>query len=254
VADEGDVMNGVAISLSLVALALVVSRRLRLRLEKELVVSAARALVQLGAVALAIDLVFSYLGLSALLILLMLGAAAWTSSRRLAGVPGGEWIAAASIAAGSAVALVVLFAGRAFPLEPRYLIPIAGMLVGNSMTATSLAGARLRDDVVAHTGEIEVRLALGDTASQALARHRVTAATSALIPTVDATKNVGIVFLPGAFVGMVLGGASPLEAAQVQLVVLFMLLGAVSVAGMVAAILVARAFTAPGDRIVVPVR
>lgn len=247
-------MKGVAISLTLVALALVVSRGLRLSLEKELIVSVVRALVQLGAVALAIDLVFSHLGLSALLILLMLGAAAWTSSRRLAGVPRAEWIAAASIASGSAVAIVVLFAGRAFPFEPAYLIPIAGMLVGNSMTATSLAGARLRDDIVAHMAEIEARLALGDTASQALARNRVTAATSALIPTVDATKNVGIIFLPGAFVGMVLGGASPLEAAQVQLVVLFMLLGAVSVAGMVAAMLVARAFTAPGDRIVVPVR
>ena len=76
--------------------------------------------------------------------------------------------------------------------------------------------------------------------------------TTALIPTIDSTKNVGLIFLPGAFVGMMLAGASPADAAVVQLVVLFMLLGAVAVAGMTITVLVARGYTAPGERIVIP--
>ncbi len=78
---------------------------------------------------------------------------------------------------------------------------------------------------------------------------RAGAAAAALIPTIDSTKNVGLIFLPGAFVGMMLAGASPTEAARVQLVVLFMLLGAVSIAGMLITVLVARAYTAPGERL-----
>jgi putative ABC transport system permease protein len=73
-----------------------------------------------------------------------------------------------------------------------------------------------------------------------------------LIPTIDATKNVGLILLPGAFVGMVIGGASPGEAARVQLIVLFMLLGAVAVAGMIATMLVARSFVASGERLLAP--
>jgi hypothetical protein len=136
--------------------------------------------------------------------------------------------------------------------EPRYLIPIGGMLIGNSMTAVSLAGSRLRDEIVDKRLEIEARLALGVPAKTALLPYARRAAATALIPTIDSTKNVGLIFLPGAFVGMMLAGASPADAAVVQLVVLFMLLGAVAVAGMTITVLVARGYTAPGERIVIP--
>jgi UDP-glucose/iron transport system permease protein len=128
------------------------------------------------------------------------------------------------------------------------------MLIGNSMTATSLAGNRLRDELADKTAEIEVRLALGVSASEALLPYRRRAVVTGLIPTIDATKNVGLIFLPGAFVGMVLAGESPADAARVQLIVLFMLLGAVAVAGMSATMLVARAFVAPGERLLPPAR
>jgi putative ABC transport system permease protein len=75
---------------------------------------------------------------------------------------------------------------------------------------------------------------------------------ASLIPTVDATKNVGIILLPGIFVGTVLAGGSPAEAAKAQLIILFMLLGAVSIAAMTATYLVARVFLGPGERIVIP--
>ncbi len=245
-------MRDVGIALLLVAIALVISRRQKLALERDLLVAVGRALVQLLVVAGVIHLVFEQLGLSGLFLVVMLGAAAWTSSRRLAGVPGALPIAAVAIAAGSFTALAILFGLHAFPLEPQWLIPISGMLFGNAMIATSLAGSRLRDEMSDKTLEVEARLALGVSAHEALSSYARRAVTTSLIPTIDATKNVGLIHLPGAFVGMMLGGATPLEAAKVQLIVLFMLLGAISITAFTAAKLVGRAFIGPGERILLP--
>ncbi|MGH2695134.1 MAG: ABC transporter permease [Actinomycetota bacterium] len=245
-------MSEVAIALVLVAVAIAVSRARRLALERELAIAVVRAIGQLAVIAAAIHVVLENLGWSALLLGVMLAAASWTSGRRLEGIPRATFLAGSVIALSSGAALVVLFAGRAFPFESRYLIPVAGMLIGNCMTATSLAGARLRDEFVDKRAEIEARLALGIGARSALETYVRRAAVNALVPMVDATKNVGLILLPGAFVGMILGGASPAEAAQVQLVVLFMLLGAVSLAAMGTTELVARAFVGPGERVVLP--
>lgn len=245
-------MRAVLISLILVVLAAGISWRRQMMLEKDLGIAAARAVVQLLVIAAVINLVLAEVGAAGALLVIMLVAAAWTSGRRLKGVPASFWRAGVAIFAGASVALVVLFGLGAFRLEPRFLIPIAGMLIGNCMTATSLAGTRLRDDIVAQRLEIDARLALGVRAGHALVSYRRRAATGALIPTVDATKNVGLIFLPGAFVGMILAGASPMEAARVQLVVLFMLLGAVGISGVVSTIVVARAFMGAGERIVLP--
>lgn len=245
-------MTEIAIALVLVVLAIGISVGRGLKLEKDLSIATVRALVQLGLVAAAIHLIFSYAGLMVLFVIVMLAAATYTSARRMAGIPRAPLLALASIGTASAVAALILFGAGAFPFEPQFLIPIVGMLIGNCMTATSLAGTRLRDDVIARELEIEARLALGVTSREALRSHVRRAAATSMLPTIDSTKNVGIIFLPGAFVGMMLAGRSPADAAQVQLVVLFMLLGAVAVAGMIVTLLVGRAFIGPGERLVIP--
>ncbi len=245
-------MGDVAIAGILVGVAILISMRHKLGLEKELVAATGRALVQLLALAALIQLVFAVLALSGLILFVMLVAASWTCGRRLRGVPRASRLAAIAISAGSCMALIVLFGSGVFPLAPRYVIPIAGMLIGNSMTATSVAGMRVRDELLDKRLEVEARLALGVPARAALRGYLAKATRLALVPTVDTTKNVGLIMLPGAFVGMILGGASPLDAAQVQLIVLFMLLGAVSLAGIVATLLVARAFVGSGERLVLP--
>ena len=245
-------MSGVAVAVILVALAGALSWWQRLRLESELAIATARSLVQLLAVAGVITIIFERFWIAAPAIGFMLVLAAWTSARRLRGVPNAYRLAGASIGLASGVSLVVLFAGRAFAFEPRFLIPVAGMLIGNCMTVTSLAGARLRDEIADKVLEIEARLALGVSARESLRPYARRAASASMIPTIDATKNAGLILLPGAFVGSILGGATPYRAAQVQLIVLFMLLGAIAVASITATTLVSRAFVAPGDRIALP--
>ena len=244
----------VAIVLILVVVAVGVSLGLRLGLESQLAISVVRALLQLTAVAAVIKLVFEHPAYAALFILVMAVAAALTSGHRLERVPHAPWVALASIASATVAALIVLFGLGVFDLVPRFLLPIAGMLIGNSMNATSVAGGLLRDEIESKTLEIETRLALGVPVREALNSYVRKSVTVSLVPLIDSTKNVGLILLPGGFVGMLLGGASPAQAAQVQAIILFMLLGAVAIAGMVTVALVARSYVGPGERIVLPVR
>ncbi len=245
--------TGVVISLVLVAVALGISLRNGLKLESDLAIATVRAIAQLTVVALVITFVFEHELLAAGVIVLMLTAAAWTSGSRLTGIPRSRQLAVFAISAGAIAGLVVMFGAGVFDLEPRYLIPIAGMLIGNCMTAVSVAGSRVREELTDKTLEVEARLALGVRAKDALRPYVRRAATTALIPVIDTTKTVGLITLPGAFTGMLLAGASPAQAARVQLVVLFMLLGAVAIAGMTTTMLVTRMFVGAGERIVVPV-
>lgn len=244
-------MIPVAIGLALVAGACGLSRRLRLGVERELAVAGLRAVVQLAAIALVLRAVFDHLGLSALFVAVML-AAARTAGRRMSGLPRPELLAGAVVAVAAAVTLTPLFVAGAFPLTPRYVIPLTGIVIGGAMKAVSLAGLRLCEELADRRAEVEARLALGDSARQALHPCLRRATVTALVPAIDQTKNVGLVTLPGAFVGMLLGGASPLEAATVQLTVLLVLLSAEAVAAALTTRLVARTVIRPGERVVAP--
>jgi putative ABC transport system permease protein len=138
--------------------------------------------------------------------------------------------------------LGVLLFLQIVPSTARYLIPLGGMVIGNSMNTASLTLTRLRDDVAEQRPKVEAALALGATSRQAVSPILRTALQRALIPLIDATKTTGIIFLPGAMVGMIIAGADPLEAVRLQVVVLYMLLGSVSIAAILVGLLSYRSF------------
>ncbi|GAB3277501.1 ABC transporter permease [Kineosporia babensis] len=200
---------------------------------KAVVTATLRALVQLVAVGAVIAVVIRTPALAPLYLLLMVSVASWTSARRIANGTIALPAAASAILAGTTVTAIIIFACRALPFEAATLVPFVAQLVGGSMTATTLAGQRFRDDTRSHWAEVEGWLALGATYRQALATLAHTAAGRAVVPALDQTRNVGLVTLPGAFVGLLLGGASPVEAGRVQLLVLIGLLAAETVAALV---------------------
>lgn len=245
-------MTQVVVAAGLVVVAILLSRVGGLGLERDLAITALRAAVQLAAVGAIITLVFDHAGLAAVFVAVMLATATFTSGRRLRGVPDAPWRAGAAIAAGTATGLVPLLASGAFSTTPRELIPVAGILIGGAMVATSVTGRRLVEQLVDDVAAIETRLALGVPVREALAANVRRAATTGLIGILDQTKNVGLVTLPGTFVGLVLGGASPAEAARVQLTVLLALLAVEVMAALTVARLVVAGVTAPGERITRP--
>ncbi|MFI7114509.1 ABC transporter permease [Nonomuraea sp. NPDC050227] len=207
--------------------------------ERAVLTACLRAAVQLGAVSLLIAWVIASFAATAGFIVLMYGVAAFTAGRRI--TRGRKaWWAAVPIIAGAAPALTVLAVSGTISLDGIVVIPIAGILLGGCLTATSLAGRRAVEELAQRRGEVEAALALGFPPREAALEICRSAAAQALVPALDQTRTVGLVTLPGAFVGMLLGGASPAEAGVVQLVVLVALLAAEAIAILVTTEMVAR--------------
>jgi putative ABC transport system permease protein len=240
----------VAVAAALAVAAIGLSALTRTGLERELAVTAVRAAVQLTVVGALVALVFEHAGLAWAFVAVMLGAASLTSGRRMRGTRRATARATAAIAAGAAAALVPLLATGAFDTRPRELVPIAGILIGGAMVAASVTGRRVIERAEEDRAGVETRLALGASVPEALAPAARGAVTTAMIPILDQTKNVGLVTLPGTFVGLILGGASPAEAARVQLTVLLALLAVELVAALAAARLTIAGLRGPGERVV----
>jgi putative ABC transport system permease protein len=236
----------VALALLLVASALAVSRWRRVGLESDLTVATVRAFIQLLAVGYALDFVFRGRGgLSVVVLAVMIGTATLTSGARAAGVPRARPIAAASIAVATGGTLGVLLGLQIVEASSRVVIPLGSMIVSSAMTTTSLVMGRLRHDLASHRREVEARLSLALPARQAVQPWYRLALRTGMLPTVDQTKVVGLVALPGAMTGMILAGASPLAAIRLQLLVMYMLLGGNAFAALVSGELtVRRLFTA----------
>jgi putative ABC transport system permease protein len=235
------------LTLGLVAVAVALSFYERLGLEKDIGVAVVRSFVQLAAIGYVIDFIFGLDSLEVVVLLLagMVLFAAWTSARRAGDVPRAFLVTAVAVGVAAVATLGLLLTLRIVPATARYLIPLGGMVIGNSMNAASLTMTCIRDDVAEQRPKVEAALALGATSRQAVAPILRTALPSALIPLIDATKTTGIIFLPGAMVGMIIAGADPLEAVRLQIVVLYMLLGSVSIAAILVGTLSYRSFFTP---------
>lgn len=225
---------GIAILL-LVGIAALVLRAADVRIRADAVIAMARAAVQLVLVALVIAWVFRHPEGAVLYLGVMIVAATATSARRIGCGARLAPRVGLAIVAGATVAMVPVVASGALPLQSSSLVPFAAQIVGGSMTVASLAGSRLRDDVAQDWEQVEGWLSLGATARQAVSGFGRVAIARALIPAIDQTRSAGLVTLPGAFVGLLLGGASPADAAVVQLLVLAGLLAAETVSAVVTA-------------------
>ncbi len=242
---------GVAASVLLVGIAVLASSWARLGLTRDLVWAALRAFVQLLAVGALLTILFDRAGL--------LGALAWvTGMVVIAGfVAAGRspelprrrptaWIA---VGAGVATTLGVLLVLGVIEPTPSVVVPVGGMVVSGSMTATNLTMRRLADIAHQQRPDIEARLALGMTASEAMTPHLRQGVKTALLPAIDSTKVVGLIALPGAMTGLILAGVEPIVAIRYQIVVMYMLLAAAAVSAIVAAHLTRRALFDNADRL-----
>jgi len=128
-------------------------------------------------------------------------------------------------------------------------VPLAGMMIGNSLSATVLAARRVTDELADKRHEIEARLALGQSSKQAARPYIRAAIRTALTPQIESTKAVGLVFLPGAMTGLILGGVDPLDAVLVQAAIMYLILGAVAITAIVVALGVMRNLFTPDHRL-----
>lgn len=245
-----NVVIGPALGVAMVAAVLIaagVARATGLGTSRQTVVAAVRATVQLGLVSLLIGAIVASFWFSAAFVGVMLVVAARTGGRRMTDDRSGWW-AAVPIALAPLPVVGGLVLGGVVPPTGIAVIPMAGILIGGTMTATAQAGRRALDELEARRGEVEAALSLGLLPRDAAMLVAKPSAAHALVPPMDQTRTVGLVTLPGAFVGMLLGGATPVQAGAVQLLVLLMLLAVQTVAVAVAVELVCRGLICrPGE-------
>lgn len=241
----------VGAALALVALAAAISRLRRADLERDIVVATLRSIVQLTLVGYAIKLVFEadeiWLVLAMLSAMALFGAL--TARRRAAGVPAAFAPLLIALALAGAATLGIVVALGIFEPTPRYLVPVGGMVIGNAMTASAVSLNRLGDEMAAGRARIEATLALGATAREAAAPIVRRALRSGMITIVDSTKTTGLIFFPGTMVGMLLAGAEPTDAVRLQLILLYVILGSVSISALTATTLAYRSFFTPAHQL-----
>lgn len=176
----------------------------------------------------------------ALALVVMFSVAAATATHRVGWSREHAAMMGIAMATGVLVAAGVVFVTGAIEFSARYALAIGGIVIGNAMSIATLAGRRFTEAADDHWDEVEGWLALGATPRQSTLELARSAVYSALIPSVDQTKTTGLVTLPGAFVGAIFGGVSPLEAGRFQVVVL----AAIMAAGAITAVIV-TAWLAP---------
>jgi len=231
-----------AIAALLVVSAGLLSVVLRLGLERRLAIAALRTVVQLGLVGLILERVFALgapwlvVAIVTLMIVFAAREAVARSGRRYRGIWIDAWLAMAvtSLVVGGVVTQTVV--GVAPWYDPQYVIPLLGMILGNSLNGIALCLDRFLDYLVSRSAEIELHLAFGATRSEALSLPMRAAVRTGLIPIINAMAAAGIVSLPGMMTGQILAGSPPMQAVAYQIVVMFMIAAASAFGAMAVAV------------------
>lgn len=232
-------------ALGMMAIAIGLSSWQRLGLEFSLALATGRTIVQLLVVGYVLAIIFAInhpipvLGI----LLVMLIIATITARNRIGKkIPQNVLIVFASLFFSTALTLGytnLLIIQPATWYEPQYLIPLAGMVLGNALNGAAIAGERLVSTMSSSRLEIETHLSLGATPQQAVATYRKEAIRAGLIPTLNQMMVVGIVTLPGMMTGQLLSGIDPLNAVSYQILIMFML----AFANLITAVLVTQGLT-----------
>lgn len=229
--------QSLAASFSLVVIALFISYREKLRVEKELFFAVVRMIIQLTVVGFALTYVFQWDKpyITVIVALLMTLNAARAASKRGANIPGAFRISLISILASSGTAMAILLLTGGIKFIPQQIIPINGMMLGAGMSTTGLSFKNLSNTMVSKQKEITEKLALGATVKQASMQVICESITISLQPTIDTTKTVGLVTLPGMMTGLIFSGTLPLQAIMYQIMVYFMISAVAAITAVLAA-------------------
>lgn len=241
----------VAVSASLVVLAGLVSLLLRLGITFKLGVAALRTIVQLLLLGLVLEWVFAlqqWWLVVALLVSMVLNAGiagVRRSSRRFPGVWSTGFIAVTVSCVTVTFVVTEVVVGVDPWWTPRYLIPLMGMVLGNTLTGLSLSLDRVMADLDTRRLEVEGLLALGASGWEACRSIVSDAVRTGMTPILNSMTVVGIVSLPGMMTGQLLAGSSPMDAVKYQIVVMFMIAAASTLGSLLAATLAFRHLVTP---------
>lgn len=220
----------------LIAVATAVMSALRIPAPWAPALAIVRAAAQLAALSLILTGVITSPLWIATALAVMCVAAALVSARRSGEPLRDAPLMLLAIGGGAALACAIVFTTGALEFSSRYVLALGAMIVGNAMSIATLTARNLRRLAHDHWAEVEGWLALGAAPRRSTLQLTRRSIAESLIPSIDQTKTTGLVVLPGAFVGAIFGGLSPLEAGRFQLIVLAAILASGAVTAAVVAL------------------
>lgn len=215
-----------SLTLLFVLIPLILSKTLHLGLEKDTLIATIRSIIQLLAIGYILKFVFESDSMVyvLLMIALMIITATFNARKMGKNIKGITWKVAITVIVVEVIVQSILLGFHVVPATAQYIIPISGMAIGNSMILSILFLNRFQGELESHRDEVELILSLGGTPKQAIHRQLITAIKASMIPTIESQKTIGLVQLPGMMSGQIIAGASPVQAVQFQLMILFVLL------------------------------
>lgn len=208
--------------------------------------AALRAVAQLGVAALVITTALGSLPLSIAVLVFMFVVAVYTTTRRIGAPNAWPWATVAMLC-GLVPTVFLILITRTVPATGAALIPVVGILTGNTMNGHTLVCRRAFAALREEHSQYEAGLSIGLQRPQAIAEIIHRRIPEALIPGLDQVRTAGVVTLPGAFIGVLLGGGSPAQAAAAQILVLVGIMATQSVTVVVAERLICSARLLPDD-------
>jgi putative ABC transport system permease protein len=215
-----------SLTLIFVLIPLVLSKTFNLGLGKDTMIATVRSIIQLLAVGYVLKFVFDSDSLIYifLMVTLMIVAATHNAQKKGAAIQGITSKVAATLVFVEVLTQSILIGFDITPATAQYIIPISGMVIGNSMVLSILFLNRFTAEVESHQDQTELILSLGGTPKQAIHRQLIQSIKASMIPTIESQKTVGLVQLPGMMSGQIIAGADPIQAVQFQLLIMFLLL------------------------------
>lgn len=228
-------VTSLLLSSSLVIIAIFFSYYQKLKLEKDIVISIVRAVIQLFIVGYLLNFIFSYKSpiFTSILLLIMIVNASWNAAKRGKGIEDGFKISFLAILIGSSITMGLLLLTGALKFEAYQMVPVGGMIIGNSMVALGLSYKNLVTNFRRRREEVETKLSLGGGPKESSMDIIRDAIKTGMQPTIDSARTLGIVTLPGMMTGLILAGTNPVEAIKYQIMVTFMLLSTTSIASFI---------------------
>ena len=214
---------------------IVLSKSFNLGLEKDTTVAAIRSFVQLLIVGYILQFIFdqdSYIFI-VLMVILIIGTATQNARKKGLEIPGITWKLLLAFISIEIITQGILIGFNITPATAQYIIPISGMIIGNSMVLSILFLNRFMSEIKQNDNIIELILCLGGTPKQAIHKQLITSIQSSVIPTIEQQKTIGLVQLPGMMSGQIIAGADPLEAVLFQILIVFMLLTAATMTSVI---------------------
>ena len=225
------------LALSLVLVALIISSKEKLGLTKDIIASVLRTIVQLTVVGYLLYYIFDVdnIFLTVAMVLIIVYNASRQADKRIPFHKKRFHQSFLAIFLASGLTLTVLILSGAIQFLPSQIIPITGMIASNSMVAIGLCYREMNSLFRDQRQQVLEKLALGAPVQLASASIVRQAIRTAMQPTIDSAKTVGLVSLPGMMSGLIFAGVNPIFAIKYQIMVMFMLLSATSLGSVIAA-------------------